>query len=161
MSIIDDLKAEFIKHQRYIDGAVAALGDEQFFHVPGPGLNSIALIIKHMGGNLKSRWTDFLTADGEKPTRHRDGEFVRLETDTRTTILGAFTDGLACLYGTLDQLTDADLVRTITIRGEAMTAQVALIRALGHFTYHTGQILYLKRLLAPGSAWLTMPLKTS
>lgn len=148
---------EFRRHKDLADRAITPLSDTQFFARPGPDANPIALIVKHLAGNLHSRWTDLLTTDGEKPDRDRDAEFLLTADDTRARLLSAWDVGWEAVFDTLDELQPADLDRTITIRGEPHTVQQALIRGLTHAAYHVGQILYLSRLLAPGSSWLTIP----
>jgi len=139
------------------DQAMAALGDAEFFHRPGPQVNPVALIVKHLAGNLLSRWTDFLDSDGEKPSRDRDDEFTLTERDTRAALLEVWERGWRALFDTLGTLSEADLSRTVTIRGEPHTVTQALLRAATHAAYHIGQILYLVRLLRPDSPWLTVP----
>jgi uncharacterized damage-inducible protein DinB len=151
------LTHEFRRHKDLADRAIAPLSDEQFFVRPGSNVNPIALIVKHLAGNLRSRWTDLLTTDGEKPDRDRDAEFVLTADDTRARLLSAWDAGWEAVFATLDELEPADLDRPITIRGEPHTVQQALVRGLAHAAYHVGQILYLSRLLAPGSEWLTIP----
>jgi uncharacterized damage-inducible protein DinB len=138
------------------DRAIGGLTDDAFFRPPGDAVNSIGLIVKHLAGNLQSRWSDFLTTDGDKPTRDRDGEFTRTASDTRASLLAAWERGWATLFATLAGLTEADLGKTITIRGEPHRVQQALLRGLSHTTYHVGQILYVARLLSPDAAYLTI-----
>src|SRR5215469_13292372 len=133
------------------------LDDEQFFRRPGEAVNPIALIVKHLAGNLTSRWSDFLTTDGDKPSRDRDGEFLLTEQDTRASLLVAWERGWQTLFDTLAGLQASDLEKTVTIRGEAHTVIQALLRGATHAAYHTGQILYVVRLLRPDAAWLTIP----
>ena len=149
--------AEFQRHKSLADNAIVPLSDEQFFARPAADSNSIALVVKHLAGNLRSRWTDFLTTDGEKPDRDRDAEFILTANDTRARLISSWDVGWDTLFVTLDELEPADLERTITIRGERHTVLQALVRGLTHAAYHVGQILYLSRLLAPGSPWLTIP----
>jgi hypothetical protein len=155
--LIADVTHEFRKHKGYADKALAGLADEAYFHRPGEHVNPIALIIKHLAGNLLSRWTDFLTTDGEKPTRDRDNEFVLTPADTRASLTAAWERGWRVLFDTLSGLSDADLGKTVLIRGEPHRVQQALLRGLDHTAYHVGQILYLARLLNPGAEWLTIP----
>jgi uncharacterized damage-inducible protein DinB len=155
--VLSDLRLEFERQKRLADRAMEGLDDAAFFRSPGEAVNPVATIVKHMAGNLASRWTDFLSTDGEKPWRDRDSEFVvEAEKDTRESIVGAWERGWSGLFATLDALTAGDLGRTITIRGEGMTVQQAILRAVTHAAYHTGQVLYVARLLAPGSAWQTI-----
>jgi hypothetical protein len=117
-SLIADVRYEFQRHKKLADKALAALDDESFFRKPGEAVNPVALIVKHLGGNLLSRWTDFLTTDGEKPSRNRDGEFIIQPEDTRTSLMQRWEAGWAAVLGTLDALQESDLSKTITIRGE-------------------------------------------
>ncbi len=153
----EDLLFEFRRYKDLADRAMAQLDDQRFFLRPAEQVNPVALIVKHLAGNLVSRWTDFFTTDGEKPSRDRDGEFFLTELDSRASLLEAWERGWAALFATVEGMQDTDLERSVTIRGEAMTARQALLRAMSHIAYHTGQILYLVRLLEPGSTWLTMP----
>lgn len=155
--LIADVTHEFRKHKGYADKALAGLPDEAYFRRPGEPVNPIALIVKHLAGNLLSRWTDFLTTDGEKPARDRDNEFVLTPADTRESLTAAWERGWRVLFDTLSGLTDADLGKTVLIRGEPHRVQQALLRSLDHTAYHVGQILYLARLLNPGGDWLTIP----
>jgi uncharacterized damage-inducible protein DinB len=155
--LLEDLLFEFRRHKALAERAMSQLDDQQFFLRPGEQVNPVALIVKHLAGNLVSRWTEFLTADGEKPTRDRDGEFLLTELDTRANLLAAWEQGWAALFTTVQGLQHADLERLVTIRGERHTAGQALLRGMTHIAYHTGQILYLVRLIQPGSPWLTIP----
>jgi uncharacterized damage-inducible protein DinB len=152
-----DLRHEFQRHKALAEKAMAQLDEQDFFRRPGELVNPIALIVKHLAGNMASRWADFLTTDGEKPTRDRDSEFVLTDDDSREKLMAAWERGWAILFETLAILTDADLVATVTIRSEPHSARQALLRGLTHVAYHTGQVVYLVRLLHPGSAWLTVP----
>jgi hypothetical protein len=155
-NLLADLTHEFRRHKDLADRAMAQLNDEQFFRRPGEVVNPIALIVKHLAGNFASRWTDFLTSDGEKPSRDRDGEFLLTEQDTRANLLAAWERGWQTLFDTLVGLRAADLDKLVTIRGEPHTVIQALLRGLSHMAYHTGQILYVGRLLRPDSTWLTI-----
>jgi hypothetical protein len=146
---------EFKRLQSLGEGAMAQLSDEQFFAVPSPGDNSVAVIVKHVGGNLVSRWTDFLTSDGEKPGRDRDTEFRIDAADTRKHLLQGWTQGWAALFGALEPLRDADMARVVTIRGEPLTVLQAVNRQLTHYAYHVGQIVYVAKHHC-GSAWRTL-----
>jgi uncharacterized damage-inducible protein DinB len=132
------------------------LEDDAFSRQIGEQVNSVALIVKHLGGNLLSRWTDFLSTDGDKPSRNRDAEFVLAPEDTRSRLMERWQAGWVALENTLQSLAESDLQKTITIRGEPHTVQQALLRGLSHAAYHTGQILYLVRYLKPDSTWLTI-----
>ena len=154
--MLADVMQEFRRHQRLAQQAIAQMDDTAFFQRPSPQVNPVALIVKHLAGNLRSRWTDFLTSDGEKPDRDRDREFVLTDADTRDQLLVAWQHGWAALWATLEGLSNGDLEKTVTIRGEVFAVRQALLRGLTHVAYHTGQILYVVRLLRPESKWLTI-----
>src|SRR5688572_16497753 len=156
-SLIADVTDEFRRYKKMADKAMAELSDEAFVHRPGEAVNPVALIVKHVAGNLTSRWTDFLTTDGEKPGRNRDGEFTLSPTDTRPSLLDSWERGWSVLFAALAGLTEPDLGKTIAIRGEPHRVQQALLRSVNHTVYHVGQILYLARMLNPGGTWLTIP----
>jgi Protein of unknown function (DUF1572) len=144
----------FEANKRLADRAVAQVPDEKL-HVPlDDNTNSIAVIMKHVAGNLASRWTDFLTTDGEKPSRNRDGEFVD-SFGSRAEILECWETGWACLLTTLRTLKPEDLGKTVTIRGEPHSVPLALERSLGHTCYHIGQIVQVARIHA-GDNWTTL-----
>ena len=155
--MLSEVRAEFRRYRKMAEDALADLDDESFFHKPGTVVNPIALVVKHVGGNLRSRWTDFLTTDGEKPDRQRDTEFELVPSDSRESLMQRWNSGWSALENTLGTLSNADLDRTITIRGEAMSAREASLRSVTHTAYHVGQILYLARLLKPDRRWLTVP----
>ena len=154
---LDDVRHEFRRHKGLADRAMQPLDDDQFFHRPGTLVNPIALIVKHLAGNMASRWTDFLTTDGEKPSRDRDGEFLLTDSDTRVELMASWERGWSTLFGTLEGMSDSDLGRKVTIRAEPQSARQALMRGMTHVAYHTGQIVYLARLIRPESPWLTVP----
>jgi len=156
----NDVIAVYRNHQKLAEGALEQIDDTAFFHVFGDRSPPIAIVVKHVGGNLRSRWTDFLITDGEKPDRNRDGEFAVAESDTRESIMAIWSRGWAILYATLESLSPDDCQRTVTIRGESLTVPQAINRSLAHTAYHVGQLTYLCRLLATGEwKWLTMPPK--
>ena len=154
--MLSEVMQDFRRHQRLAEAAMMELDDAAFFQRPAPHVNPVALIVKHLAGNLRSRWTDFLTSDGEKPNRDRDQEFQLIEADTRGQLMAAWERGWAALWTTLESLSEGDLVRTVTIRGETHTVRQALLRGATHVAYHTGQILYVVRLLRTESKWLTI-----
>jgi hypothetical protein len=156
-TLIADLTHEFRSQKSYADRAIAGLPADAFFQRPAEAVNPIALIVKHLAGNLRSRWYDFLTSDGEKPTRDRDAEFVLGPDDTQAGLMAAWERGWGTLFDSLAGLTDADLGKTITIRGEPHTARQALLRGLSHAAYHVGQIMYVARLLHPNAPYQTIP----
>jgi len=143
-SYLADSLALFRQYKRIAEGAICQVTDEQLFATLDAEMNSIALIVKHMVGNMRSRWTDFLTTDGEKPDRHRDQEFV-LPAQTKEELLATWEAGWAIVFGTLGQLTDADLTRVVTIRGEQHSVMQAINRQLSHYPYHCGQIVFLAK----------------
>src|SRR5262249_27361441 len=148
---LTDVRHEFVRHKGLADRAMAQLDDQEVFRRPGTLVNPVALIVKHLAGNMVSRWTDFLTSDGEKASRDRDGEFLLTEQDTRPNLLAAWERGWQALFHTLSGLTDPDLEKSVTIRGEHQTVRQALLRGMTHVAYHTGQVLYLVRLWRPES----------
>ena len=155
---IDDVAFSFRKQKQMAEQALGQLSDDAFFRPPAESCNSVAVIVKHLAGNLKSRWTDFRTSDGEKPWRDRDNEFVIGPVDTRERLLAAWEEGWAALFQALGSLTEGDDTARITIRGEAHTVLQAVHRALTHAAYHAGQILYVARLVQPdGWRWVTVP----
>ncbi len=143
-SYITDALAVFRQYKRLAERAMEQVTDEQLFAVLDPEANSIAIIVKHMAGNMRSRWTDFLTTDGEKPTRNRDIEFVS-PAATRKDLLADWEDGWSRLFTAVEPLTDADLGRTVTIRGEAHSVMQAINRQLAHYPHHVGQIVLLAK----------------
>jgi uncharacterized damage-inducible protein DinB len=154
---LDDVLFSFRRHKAWAEQAFGQLDDEEFFRAPGERSTSVAVIVKHLGGNLKSRWTDFLTTDGEKPWRDRDAEFVLGPDDTRARLLATWEEGWAAVFRTLDGLGDDDLLQRVTIRGEPHTVLQAIDRSLTHAAYHTGQVLYVSRLVKQGDwRWLTI-----
>lgn len=146
---------EFTRTKILADRAMAQATPEQFFAVPSEGDNSIAVIVKHVGGNLLSRWTDFLTADGEKPDRNRDAEFEITADDTQPALMRRWESGWASLFSALEPLSEADLAKTIRIRGEEHSVLQAINRQLTHYSYHVGQIVYLAKHHA-GDSWRTL-----
>jgi hypothetical protein len=155
--LIEDIQFEFQRHKKIAEKAMGELDDSLLVARPAAHINPVALIVKHLAGNLRSRWTDFLTSDGEKPTRNRDGEFELTEADTRANLMEAWERGWSAVLGTVGALDSADLDSKIMIRGEPLTVRQALLRGLNHVAYHTGQILYIVRLLKPESTWITIP----
>jgi len=155
--LIADVTVEFRKHKGLADAALAGLSDDAFFRRPAEHVNPIALIVKHLAGNLASRWANFLTTDGEKPTRDRDSEFLVGPDDTRANLMAAWERGWSILFATLGELKEDDLGKSVTIRGEPHRVQQALLRGLNHAAYHVGQILYIARLHQPDAEYLTVP----
>lgn len=127
--------------------AMAQVSDADLFATLDAESNSMAIIVKHMAGNMRSRWTDFLTTDGEKPNRNRDSEFIDPSL-TREALLGDWEDGWSRVFAALELLSDADLTRTVTIRGEAHSVLQAINRQLAHYAHHVGQIVLLAKHIA-------------
>ena len=146
---------EFKKSKELAERAFAQLDDMQFFKSPDNSVsNSVALTVKHLAGNMRSRWTDFLTTDGEKADRNRDTEFELID-DTRASLMTKWESSWKILFDTLNSLSEDDLSKTITIRGESHTVTQAIFRQLTHYAYHVGQIVYTARNLV-GSNWKTL-----
>jgi uncharacterized damage-inducible protein DinB len=143
-NIIESIRAEYLRYKGLAEGAIDQLGDDDL-SAPGPNDgNSIAVICWHVSGNLKSRFMDFLTSDGEKPWRSRDEEFGARSV-TRDVLLAKWAEGWKVLLATLDSLTDEQLGETVTIRGQPHTVHQALHRSLAHTSYHVGQIVYVAK----------------
>jgi hypothetical protein len=152
---LEDAIAELEKYKSFADRAVAQVGDEEFFRQLDPESNSIALVMKHIAGNQRSRWTDFLTTDGEKPDRDRDSEFEKSGADTRESIVARWEAGWRALFEALLPLTGEDLQKTVAIRGEPHTVVQAINRQMTHYASHVGQIVFLAKHLA-GERWKTL-----
>jgi uncharacterized damage-inducible protein DinB len=145
-------------HKRLAEGAMEQLDDDQFFRVLDPESNSVALIVKHITGNQRSRFTDFLTSDGEKPWRNRDQEFVSTGQDTREALMKRWEENWKLVLDTMKSLKPEDLARTVTVRGEEYPALLAVHRQVTHYAYHVGQIVFLaKHLRSAGWKWLSIP----
>lgn len=142
---LDDAKATFRANKKLAERAIAQLYDEEFFVTLDEEANSVAVLMKHMAGNMLSRWTDFLTTDGEKPDRNRDMEFVIEPEVTKNDVVGYWEYGWNCLFNALEQLRVEDLNRTVLIRGEIHTIVQAINRQLTHYAYHVGQIVFLAK----------------
>lgn len=152
---LQDALHELRKMKRLAESAMAQLDDRELFIALDPQANSIAVIIKHIAGNMRSRWTNFLTTDGEKPDRNRDTEFELSDNLTRTDVMRMWDEGWAQVFAAIEPLTPDDVVRTITIRGEPHTVMQAINRQMTHYAYHTGQIVFLAKHLK-SDAWQTL-----
>ncbi len=152
---LDDTLLQLRKLKTQADKAIAQIDDQQLFALLDPEANSVAIIMKHMAGNMRSRWTDFLTSDGEKPDRNRDSEFVTAGGETRQQILAAWEDGWQRVIDALSSLTPDDLQKTVRIRGEAHTVVEAINRQVSHYAAHVGQIVLLAKHYA-GPRWRTL-----
>ena len=139
-----DAIRSFRNYKTLGERAIEQVSDEEFFRAIDDEANSIAVIVKHIAGNLRSRWTDFLTSDGEKPDRDRDSEFELTE-DTRQALMTAWNNGWQTLFDVIEPLTPNDFSRTVTIRGEPHNIVEAINRQLTHYAYHIGQIVLLAK----------------
>ena len=142
---LDEIKRSMRGHKRLAEGAIAQASDDELFHQLDPEANSIAIVMKHIAGNQRSRFTDFLTTDGEKPDRHRDTEFEMPEQLTRAEIMEMWERGWKHVFGALAPLGDEDSVRKITIRTEPHSVMQAINRQIAHYSYHVGQIVFLAK----------------
>jgi hypothetical protein len=152
---LEDVLRQLRKYEELAEKAVAQVSDAQFFDLLDPEANSIALVIKHMAGNMRSRWTDFLTADGEKPDRERDREFLLEEGETRAQLMTRWKEAWKLTFAAIEPLEPEDLTRSVTIRGEPHTVLEAIQRQLTHYSYHVGQIVLLAKHHA-GSDWKSL-----
>jgi chromosome segregation and condensation protein ScpB len=156
-SHLHDSLAIFRQYKRLADRAMEQVSDEQLARAIDAETDSIAQIVKHVAGNMRSRWTDFLTTDGEKPDRNRDSEFEDPPV-TRAELMRMWNEGWALLFAALEPLGEADLGRTVMIRGEAHSVMQAINRQITHYAYHVGQIVLIAKYFS-GSGWksLTVP----
>ena len=144
----------FRNYKKLAERAVEQIGEDEYFRMIDAESNSVAAIVKHIGGNLRSRWTDFLTADGEKPDRDRDSEFVT-EADTKESLTALWETGWNALLTSLEALKIEDFGKTVKIRGEDYTVPKAINRSLAHTAYHVGQITFLAKHFRAGE-WQTL-----
>jgi hypothetical protein len=151
---LEDAVRTFRSYQKLAEGALEQVSDKEFFAQIDSESNSLAIIVKHIAGNLRSRWTDFLYSDGEKLDRHRDTEF-EIAVDTRGSLMQLWASGWLTLFATLESLTPEDMSRTVSIRGEPHTVVEAINRQLTHYSYHVGQIVFLAKHLR-SSEWRTL-----
>lgn len=151
---LEEVLALYRQYKKKCERAATQVSDDQFFASFGRSPHSIAVLMKHLGGNHRSRWRDFLTTDGEKRDRHREGEFTA-RGETRASIQAKWEEGWRVAFETLASLRPADLERTVTIRGQRLSAIQAIHRNLNHVVYHTGQIVQLARHFT-GEAWQTL-----
>src|ERR1700733_5574807 len=156
-SYVEDSLSLFHYYKKLAEGALEQLSDEQLFTALDEEMNSIAIIMKHMAGNMRSRWTDFLTSDGEKPDRNRDSEFVAPPA-TRKELMQLWNEGWQKVFQAIEPLSDADLQRKAPIRGEPHSVMQAINRQIAHYAYHCGQIVFLaKQLKASNWKSLSVP----
>ncbi|HEY2233520.1 MAG TPA: DUF1572 family protein [Candidatus Angelobacter sp.] len=152
---LDEVRRSFRGYKRLADGGLTQLSDSEFFKAPDTESNCVAQIVKHVAGNLRSRWLGFLTTDGEKPDRHRDQEFVLTEADTRADLMRRWEESFNLVFENIAALKPEDFVKTVTIRGEPHTILQAMARSVLHTAYHVGQILYVGKHLR-GSEWTVL-----
>ena len=153
--LLDEIRRQMRGHKRLAEGALSQLKDGDFFVTLDPESNSIAILMKHIAGNMRSRFTDFLTSDGEKPDRYRDQEFELAERPSREELMRWWERGWSVVLGTLEGLKPEDLTRTVYIRQEPHTVVQALNRALAHYVFHIGQIVFLAKHLR-SNEWKTL-----
>ena len=152
---LEDALKTFRGNKRLAEKAMEQLSDEDVFRAIDAESNSVAVIVKHLAGNMRSRWTDFLTADGEKATRDRDSEFVLDESTTREEVLRWWEDGWQLVFAAVEPLQPEDLMRKVMIRGEPHTVVEAINRQIAHYAQHVGQIIFLAKHLR-SSEWQTL-----
>lgn len=153
---LDSILERSHKQKQTAERAIEQITDDELRRRPATGFNSVATVMRHVGGNLVSRWTDFLTTDGEKPTRNRESEFADWP-GTRAELLEHWNRGWNAYFNALEQLTDEDLSKTVFIRTQPHTVPQAIIRTVDHMAYHVGQIVYLSRLMHSGDwQWLSI-----
>jgi Protein of unknown function (DUF1572) len=143
-SYLEDSIALFGFYKKMAEGAIEQVTDKQLFATLDEEMNSIAIIVKHMAGNMRSRWADFLTSDGEKSNRNRDTEFLAPPA-TRAELMETWNDSWEKVFEALNPLSDADIERTVTIRGEPHSVMQAINRQIAHYAYHCGQIVFLAK----------------
>lgn len=152
---LEDSLLQLRKYKRMAERALDQIDDHDFFWTLDGESNSIALVVKHMAGNLRSRWRDFLTTDGEKPDRGRDREFELFPDDTRESLMARWEEGWQLCFDAIEPLSSEDAGRTVTIRGEPHTVMEAIHRQLTHYAYHVGQIVLLAKHRA-GDSWTSL-----
>lgn len=161
--MVDDLAAHYLDearrqmrgHKRMGEGAMAQLRDQDFFVTLDGESNSVAILVKHLAGNMRSRFTDLLTSDGEKPDRFRDREFEVTPATTRADVLKWWEEGWACVFITIESLKPEDVMRTVTIRGEPHSVLQAINRQIAHYAAHVGQMVFLAKHLR-SNEWKTL-----
>jgi Protein of unknown function (DUF1572) len=152
---LEDALKSFRDYKKLAEGAFAQVDEADLFRTIDEESNSIAVNMKHMAGNMLSRWTDFLTTDGEKPNRERDMEFVMLPSTTKAEMLAYWEQGWQSVFDAIEPLTAGDLMRIVKIRGQDHTVVQAINRQIAHYSYHVGQIVYLAKHFK-SSAWQTL-----
>jgi hypothetical protein len=152
---LEEARRQMHGHKRMGEGAMSQLRDEDFFVTLDPESNSVAILVKHLAGNMRSRFTDFLITDGEKPDRFRDREFELTSVTTRADVMKWWEDGWAIVFAAIDPLKPEDVMRSVTIRGEPHTVLQAINRQIAHYAQHVGQIVFLAKHLR-SSQWKTL-----
>jgi hypothetical protein len=152
---LEEVRRQFRGHKRLAEGAIVQLKDEELFVALDPESNSIAVLVKHLAGNMRSRFTDFLTTDGEKPDRNRDQEFELNSATTRSEVMRWWEEGWSRVFAAIESLKPEDVMRTVTVRGEPHTVMQAINRQIAHYAQHTGQIVFLAKHLR-SSEWKTL-----
>jgi Protein of unknown function (DUF1572) len=152
---LDEVHRQMRGYKRLAEGAMAQLKDHELFLTLDPESNSIAVLVKHMAGNMRSRFTDFLTTDGEKTDRHRDQEFELGPSTTRADLTKWWEDGWTRVFAAIEALKPDDLMRRVTIRGEPHTVLQAINRQIAHYAQHTGQIVFIAKHIRSGK-WKTL-----
>jgi Protein of unknown function (DUF1572) len=152
---LEEARRQLRGHKRMGEGAMSQLRDEDFFVTLDAEANSIAILVKHLAGNMRSRFTDFLTSDGEKPNRFRDREFEIGPSTTRTAVMTWWDEGWTCVFAAIDPLQPEDVMRTVTIRSEPHTVLQAINRQIAHYAQHIGQIVFLAKHFR-SSEWKTL-----
>lgn len=152
---LDEARRQMRGYKRMGEGAMAQLRDDDFFLTLDPESNSVAILVKHLAGNMRSRFTDFLTSDGEKPDRFRDHEFEVSGATTRADVMRWWEEGWACVLGAIEALKPEDVTRTVSIRGEPHTVLQAVNRQIAHYAAHIGQIVFLAKHLRSND-WKTL-----
>ena len=153
-NFISAAKAQFLYYKMLGDKTFEQISNDDFFIQQSSDSNSIAVIVKHLWGNMLSRWTDFLITDGEKPWRERDAEFEN-DFNTSEEVILKWEEGWACLFSALDTLNSSDLSKTVLIRNEQHTVTEAILRQLAHYPYHVGQIVHIGKMLGQ-KPWISL-----
>ncbi|MGH8015209.1 MAG: DUF1572 family protein, partial [Candidatus Zixiibacteriota bacterium] len=154
-AFFDDSLLQLRKYKKMGEDAITQISEKDFFVLLDKDANNIALIVKHMAGNMRSRWTDFLTSDGEKPNRNRDAEFEVFEDDSKKSLMRRWEDGWKLVFNAIEPLKEQDLLKTIHIRSEPHSVMQAINRQLTHYAYHVGQIVFLAKHFA-GPKWKSL-----
>ena len=152
---LDEAHRQMRGYKRLAEGAMAQLKDDELFLTLDPESNSIAILVKHMAGNMRSRFTNFLTTDGEKPDRHRDQEFELTSATTRADLTKWWEEGWGRVFAAIETLKPEDVMRTVTVRGQPHTVLQAINRQIAHYAQHTGQIVFIAKHIRSGK-WKTL-----